>query len=208
MNHEFSVAEVMTTQGGTMCQYTEMTDAARKRVRAMHNWRRSQLALGNVQNGRNNYNCSQAANMYKMKYDCDLEKSALDYAKQCTLTPSVAYNQGENVHVGPLENDKTKAIATVGEKCTHWSTVIRSSEKKGYPGKTVNSTFFQAVKAWWGQIFRNGVNQRMIFLQNLRDKPNAPIAWSQMAWALSTRIGCAVVNCQSNTFTVCRYRQE
>ncbi|EYC28917.1 hypothetical protein Y032_0007g3499 [Ancylostoma ceylanicum] len=66
MNHEFSVAEVMTTQGGTMCQYTEMTDAARKRVRAMHNWRRSQLALGNVQNGRNNYNCSQAANMYKM----------------------------------------------------------------------------------------------------------------------------------------------
>ncbi|RCN52266.1 hypothetical protein ANCCAN_01699 [Ancylostoma caninum] len=30
----------------------------------------------------------------------------------------------------------------------------------------------------------------------------------QMAWALSTRIGCAVVNCQSKTFTVCRYRQR
>ncbi|KIH48475.1 hypothetical protein ANCDUO_21455, partial [Ancylostoma duodenale] len=53
-------------QGGTMCQNTEMTDATRKKVRAMHNWRRSQLALGNIKNGLNNYNCPKAANMYKM----------------------------------------------------------------------------------------------------------------------------------------------
>ncbi|RCN52267.1 hypothetical protein ANCCAN_01700 [Ancylostoma caninum] len=56
----------VTAQGSTICQNNEMTDAARKRVRAMHNWRRSQLALGNVKNGLNPYNCPPAANMYKM----------------------------------------------------------------------------------------------------------------------------------------------
>ncbi|EYC28907.1 hypothetical protein Y032_0007g3491 [Ancylostoma ceylanicum] len=29
-----------------------------------------------------------------------------------------------------------------------------------------------------------------------------------MAWATSTRIGCAVADCQGKTFTVCRYKEE
>ncbi|KIH55993.1 hypothetical protein ANCDUO_13835 [Ancylostoma duodenale] len=27
-----------------------------------------------------------------------------------------------------------------------------------------------------------------------------------MAWANSVKLGCAVVKCQANTFTVCRYK--
>ncbi|KIH51347.1 SCP-like protein [Ancylostoma duodenale] len=154
-----------------------MTDEVRKKILDMHNWRRSQVALGKIKNGLNPYNCPTAANMYKMKYDCDLEMSALDYAKQCSHKPSTRQGEGENVHSGPSKNDKVK-------------------EAK------------RAVQTWWNQIFQNGLNQKMTFLQYLRDKPNAPTAFTQMAWALSTRIGCAVVDCQGKTFTVCRYEEE
>ncbi|RCN52265.1 SCP-like protein [Ancylostoma caninum] len=172
-----ATATTSSPQGGGMCSNAEMTDEVRKKILDMHNWRRSQLALGRIKNGRNPYNCPTAANMYKMKYDCELEKSALDYAKQCSHKPTTRQGQGENVHSGRPKNDKVK-------------------EAK------------QAVQSWWNQIFQNGLNQKMTFLQNLRDKPNAPTAFTQMAWALSTKIGCAVVDCKGKTFTVCRYKEE
>ncbi|RCN52264.1 SCP-like protein, partial [Ancylostoma caninum] len=167
-------------QGSGMCSNAEMTDEVRKKILDMHNWRRSQVALGRIRNGRNSYNCPTAANMYKMEYDCELEKSALDYAKQCSHMPSdpaTRQGQGENVNSGRKKNDKMK-------------------EAK------------RAVQSWWNQIFQNGLNQKMKFIQNLRDKPNAPTAFTQMAWALSTKIGCAVVDCQGIPFTVCRYKKE
>ncbi|EYC28904.1 hypothetical protein Y032_0007g3490 [Ancylostoma ceylanicum] len=161
------------TTGG-MCSNTEMTDTIRRKILQMHNWRRSQLALGNIKNGKNSYNCPTAANMYKMKYDCDLENLALAYAKQCTLAPSNTPTEGENVHSAPYNADQYAAAKA-------------------------------AVQAWWSQIFKNGLNQKMLFIANLRDKPNAPTAFTQMGWAQSYRIGCAVVQCGGNWFSVCRY---
>ncbi|RCN25111.1 hypothetical protein ANCCAN_29179 [Ancylostoma caninum] len=100
-----------------MCPSTEMTDAARKKVLDMHNWRRSQLALGKIPNGKNSYNCPTATNMFKMAYDCDLENSALAYARQCSLVPSdvgTRPDEGENVHSGSLVPDLEKAAEAVG----------------------------------------------------------------------------------------------
>ncbi|EYC28909.1 hypothetical protein Y032_0007g3493 [Ancylostoma ceylanicum] len=94
----------------------------------------------------------ESTRIHNLKYDCELEKSALEYAKQCSHKPSdpaTRQGQGENVHSGPQESDKVKAAK-------------------------------RAVQSWWSQIFQNGVNQKMTFLQNLRDKPNAPTAFTQV----------------------------
>ncbi|KAL6732066.1 hypothetical protein Aduo_002866 [Ancylostoma duodenale] len=155
-----------------------MTDVIRTNILQMHNWRRSQLAFGNIKNGRNDYNFPTASNMYKMVYDCNLEKDALAFANHCTLTTSASRpGQGENVHVGPLSTDYVL-------------------------------TARNAVQAWWSQVFKNGLNQRVIFTTNLRDKPAAPTAFTQMGWAKSVKLGCAVVSCPTNTFTVCRYSEQ
>ncbi|KAL6732446.1 hypothetical protein Aduo_003206 [Ancylostoma duodenale] len=164
------------TTGG-MCSNTDMTDTIRRKILQMHNWRRSQLALGNIKNGKNSYNCPTASNMYKMKYDCELENLALAYAKKCTLVPSNTPTEGENVHSAPYQPDQYAAAKA-------------------------------AVQAWWSQIFKNGLNQKMLFIANLRDKPNAPLGFTQMGWALSYKIGCAVVQCGGNWFSVCRYRAK
>ncbi|EYC32517.1 hypothetical protein Y032_0003g1625 [Ancylostoma ceylanicum] len=161
-----------------MCPNAEMTDAARKKILDMHNWRRSQLALGKIPNGKNPYKCPTATNMYKMAYDCDLENSALAYAKQCSLVASAEGSragEGENVHSGPLVADQEAGAVT-------------------------------AVQSWWGQIYSNGLNKQMKYLISLKTKPNGPRAFTQMAWANSVKLGCAVVNCKANTFTVCRYK--
>ncbi|EPB70845.1 SCP-like protein [Ancylostoma ceylanicum] len=160
-----------------MCPNAEMTDEIRNEILRMHNWRRTKLAKGNIKNGLNSYYCPKASNMYKMKYDCALENSALAYAKQCQLKPSNPQNEGENIHSASLNQNKTAAART-------------------------------AVKAWWSQIFKNGINQKVLFIANLRDKPNAPTSFTQMAWAKSYKIGCAVVDCPANTFTVCRYQAK
>ncbi|RCN41941.1 SCP-like protein, partial [Ancylostoma caninum] len=160
------------------CPNAEMTDAARRKILDMHNHRRSALALGQIPNGKNTYNCPTATNMYKMAYDCDLENSALAYAKQCRLVASAVGSrpgEGENVHTGPFVAD-----------------LERGAEA--------------AVQSWWSQIYRNGLNQQMKYLISLATKQNGPRAFTQMGWAKSVKIGCAVVQCSTNTFTVCRYK--
>ncbi|EYC32516.1 hypothetical protein Y032_0003g1624 [Ancylostoma ceylanicum] len=173
-----SLCIIPTPLPATMCPSAEMTDAARKKILDMHNWRRSELALGKIPNGKNSYNCPTATNMEKMEYDCDLENSALAYAKQCSLVASevgTRPGEGENVHAGPILADQEKGAEA-------------------------------AVQAWWGQIYRNGLNQQMKYLISLHTKPNGPRAFTQMAWAASVKLGCAVFNCKADTFTVCRYK--
>ncbi|EPB77687.1 SCP-like protein [Ancylostoma ceylanicum] len=160
------------------CPNAEMTDAARRKILDMHNSRRSALALGQIPNGKNLYNCPTATNMYKMAYDCALENSALAFAKQCRLAASAEGSrpgEGENIHWGALVTDQEKGAEA-------------------------------AVQAWWGQIYRNGLNKQMKYLISLATKPHGPRAFTQMAWANSVKLGCAVYNCQANTFTVCRYK--
>ncbi|KIH63211.1 SCP-like protein [Ancylostoma duodenale] len=154
------------------CPGQALTNDQRDKLTDLHNQIRSQAVTGALAGWVGNLNAGM--NMYKLKYDCSLENSALTYAKQCQLGPSNPPNEGENVHSAALTQNKTEAARL-------------------------------AVKAWWSQIYKNGINERVLFIANLRDKPNAPTAFTQMGWARSYKIGCAVVDCPANTFTVCRY---
>ncbi|KAK6018863.1 SCP-like protein, partial [Ostertagia ostertagi] len=80
---------------------TGMTDSLREKFLKMHNYRRSNMALGKVEKFNGKF-FPKAANMEKMEYDCDLEADAMIYAETCALVPSypgTRKDQGENVAV-------------------------------------------------------------------------------------------------------------
>ncbi|VDM77196.1 unnamed protein product, partial [Strongylus vulgaris] len=66
----------------------------------MHNWRRSQVALGNIRNGRQgNRNLPTAQNMLMMRYDMVLEGEAQAYVNMCPRSGSalaIRPGSGEN----------------------------------------------------------------------------------------------------------------
>ncbi|ETN84443.1 SCP-like protein [Necator americanus] len=163
--------------GAAKCANAEVTDAVRNAVIDVHNSYRSQVARGLIINGKSGQNCPTAANMYKMEYDCSLESSALVQAKTCTLTASAASSRG-----GQGENYYSGALVNDLEQA------VRT-----------------AMQQWFNQITTSGVNPVMQFRARVRDKPNAPVAFTQMVWGTSTKVGCAVIKCPSNTYTVCRY---
>ncbi|KAK6028750.1 SCP-like protein, partial [Ostertagia ostertagi] len=85
-----------------MCRDNEgMRDHFRELFLEMHNFRRSNMALGKVRKSTGRL-FPEAADMQKMVYDCDLEAHAMIYAETCALQPSypgTRRGQGENVAV-------------------------------------------------------------------------------------------------------------
>ncbi|KHJ78295.1 SCP-like protein [Oesophagostomum dentatum] len=141
---------------------------------------RGLLAKGQIRNGKNpnNKNLPTAYYMPRMTYDCDVEAEAINYAKTCTMTKSEQVDRegyGENVYVHNAPYDEPV------------------------------STFDTAVKSWWTQIFQDGINWGLKFTENLRDKRIDQTGFTQMAWAKSTKLGCAIQTCSSSSFIVCRY---
>ncbi|EPB70747.1 SCP-like protein [Ancylostoma ceylanicum] len=121
--------------------------------------------------------CPEAADMLKMKYDCTLEASAAAYAKGCSLTNS-------SVNSRPNEGEN------------HWVALFTGDSTQDVPN---------AIDAWYSEITRNGLNKQMMYWISLETKPNGPRSFTQMAWANTYKVGCAVALCGTNTFTVCRY---
>ncbi|KHJ91223.1 SCP-like protein [Oesophagostomum dentatum] len=162
---------------------TNMNDNARNRVVNVHNNKRTEAARGQVKNGMNNYNCPQAADMIKMKYDCNLETKAQDIADDCSLeaTPPNKRNQGELVFV--------------------------INKKLGELGGAVTA-INRATNNWWSEIDKNGINRKMQYVQYFDTKPESPKSFTQMAWAKTTKIGCGIGKCGTKTFVVCRYKPK
>ncbi|KIH61787.1 SCP-like protein [Ancylostoma duodenale] len=164
-----------------MCRgNTGMTDPGRKAVLDAHNKLRSQLARGEVRNGKNpnNKNLPTASYMPRMIYDCAAETAAMDYASTCALTKSPTTKRkgyGENVFVYNV------------------------------PNAVPANAFKAAAKKWWDQIFLDGINWEVVFKQSLRDKPIDQKGFTQMAWAKSVKIGCGIRTCGIKSFVVCRY---
>ncbi|RCN45696.1 SCP-like protein [Ancylostoma caninum] len=63
------------------------SDSIRKLFEDTHNMYRSAVARGTVRMG-NNQMCRNATQMWKLKYDCELEKSAYSAAKDCSESDS------------------------------------------------------------------------------------------------------------------------
>ncbi|KIH53649.1 SCP-like protein, partial [Ancylostoma duodenale] len=122
-----------------------MGDKARKAILDAHNRRRSKLARGMIRNGRKatNKNLPTSSFMPKMTYDCATEAEAIDYADRCELTKSAEKDRkgfGEDVYVYPA------------------------------PNADPVEAFEAAAKHWWDQIFLDGINWEVKYIQSLKDK--------------------------------------
>ncbi|WKX92405.1 hypothetical protein Q1695_010438 [Nippostrongylus brasiliensis] len=180
MDHLFQLT-LLSREASSNARFARQIDSTiGAHVAAWHNYFRSQVASGNVVNGRTGSNCPQGSNLNQMVYDGLLAADAQNYANQCPNNEqgspvSSRPNQGENVMI--------------------------------YYTTTLNTEYalFGAIQRWWDDIAVNGVNRRMIFRQFLADKALPPVRFTQMAWALTYRVGCAVAVCQGRTVVVCRY---
>ncbi|VDM79419.1 unnamed protein product [Strongylus vulgaris] len=117
-------------------------------------------------------------NMYRMRYDKNLEKDAQKYADSCPTSASqlsTRSNYGENIEV----------IEDTSISCA--------------------DAIVQALQSWWNQISVTPVNSKMKYTQVLEQSASAPTKFTQMAWGASYKVGCGVKRCSSGTVVVCRY---
>ncbi|KHJ77122.1 SCP-like protein [Oesophagostomum dentatum] len=114
-----------------------MTDDLRIQFLDMHNFRRSELAKGNVAR-KNGNRYPIAANMARMSYDCSLETEALSYTRQCPYAKSGSTNVGENFF--RVSGLNTWADG-VNQAVTSWWKVVRA----GSSGVGVNAVTFRQV---------------------------------------------------------------
>ncbi|KAK6731209.1 hypothetical protein RB195_007584 [Necator americanus] len=171
-----TAAAAVTTPAGAS---GVMTEELRQMVVDTHNTDRSLVAQGAVRNGKpGNANLGPAIDMLRMRYDTALETEAQAYADTCALKKSEVSTRpdsGENTHV------------------------IQSSTV------TVSDALTKSMQTWWNQILSNGVNAKLHYTATLDTKSNAPLGFTQMAWAATYKVGCGVSRCSSSTFVVCRY---
>ncbi|RCN45478.1 hypothetical protein ANCCAN_08478 [Ancylostoma caninum] len=95
-----------------------MTDTMRDDFLDEHNMRRSDVAEGAIPLGPRGKLCPTAARMPKLSYDCNLEKNAYEFARQCSLggsSESSRQDQGENFHVAPYNGSPTEVGIRVSE---------------------------------------------------------------------------------------------
>ncbi|KAK5970196.1 C-type single domain activation associated secreted protein ASP3 [Trichostrongylus colubriformis] len=119
--------------------------------------------------------------MFKVKYDCNIEKSMMAWAKKCIGGYSPWENRtelGENIWWIPLLNYNKTAAAI--NATTHW---FKELERIGVP---VDNVFTN-------NVFNSGVT-----------------SYTQVVWQRSDRIGCAVKSCSnsSKTFVGCQYKES
>ncbi|KIH53343.1 SCP-like protein [Ancylostoma duodenale] len=111
-------------------------------------------------------------------YDCDTETGAMEYARTCALKQSEQSERegyGENVYI------------------------------YNAPNAVPADAFEAAAEHWWGQVFLDGINWKVLFKQSLKDKSIDQKSFTQMAWAKSTKLGCGIQTCGMKSFVVCRY---
>ncbi|EPB79277.1 SCP-like protein [Ancylostoma ceylanicum] len=165
-----------------------MTDRTRRTILDLHNDFRSLVARGQAEDKLiPNGFAPPAARMLKMEYDCNLEKTAANYARRCVYAHSLPQerdNAGENLYtVSMPDAEKIKA----GE----WAT-----------------------RAWFSELKEFGVGQKNLLEQWLFDRqkrnPKMKIGhYTQMVWGTTNKLGCGIQNCQNpkQTLVVCHYKQ-
>ncbi|VDO61752.1 unnamed protein product [Heligmosomoides polygyrus] len=159
--------------GGTnsrCTQNTGMTDELRFLFRDMHNYRRSQTALGKTVKNTGRY-LPSSSNMQYMRYNCGLEATAIQLAGAC---PAPSIQAGRLI--GQV------AIGTY----------------------TFTSATQEIVKSWWRVVRQvSGPGMQVTFKAQHVGTPIA--SFTQMAWAATRKLGCAVARCPTVYVAVCNY---
>ncbi|RCN43037.1 SCP-like protein [Ancylostoma caninum] len=154
-----------------------MTDVLRNEYVRLHNLKRSLLATGQVSR-KNGKHLPTASNMQKMAYDCKLEEGAIIWASQCPSSQSK-----ENTRPGVGENFMTFPSA---------------------PHPTFEGAVENSINAWWRVIGNVNYWPRVVVFRRFHQ--GAPIcSFTQMAWAVSSKLGCAIVKCAGRYVSTCRY---
>ncbi|EPB69405.1 SCP-like protein [Ancylostoma ceylanicum] len=171
-------ASTATADDTTTQSSDGLSQELRDKIEDMHNYYRSILAKGQIRNGKEGKpNCPTATNMYRMRYDMTLELEAQKYADSCPSSSSPVSSRSSG------ENYQTFSPTEITDEVA-----IKN-----------------ALEIWFEQILKRGVNKRMMYNKKLEEKPRAPTAFTQMAWAESYKVGCGVKHCSSRTVVVCRY---
>ncbi|KAK0413623.1 hypothetical protein QR680_006907 [Steinernema hermaphroditum] len=174
----FGIAFISTVLSQN-CPTTGLSPATRKAIVDRHNQLRSSNALGKEIDGSTGGFTPKAKNMYKMSYDCQLEKIAQSWADRCEFkhSPSSLRNAGENLYMS-------------------WPTVQNDGPA------------LAASDSWWSELKEIGVGQfspQFNFTEFLFSKGVGH--YTQMAWAKTTKIGCGHAKCPNMNLVVCNYRQ-
>nr|AEP82914.1 venom allergen/ancylostoma secreted protein-like 1 isoform 4 [Heligmosomoides bakeri] len=167
-----STSAVFPTGGAnTRCpQNPQMTDKLRYLFRDMHNYRRSETALGRTIKNTGNY-LPKSSNMQYMRYSCPLEVTAIQVASTC---PTPLIQSG-------------RLIGQVAIGAYTYTTATR-----------------EIVKSLWRVVRQvNGPGMKVTFKAQHVGTPIA--SFTQMAWAASRRLGCAVARCPTAYVVVCNY---
>ncbi|WKX88440.1 hypothetical protein Q1695_008238 [Nippostrongylus brasiliensis] len=167
--------------GNVICPgNTNMNDRIREKALTMHNYRRSQLASGNIAKNNGRY-LPTAADMVQLKYDCDLEKAAKAHADTCSFAYSSAASSAST----------SENIATIPKTSTVVNRVDATSE---------------AIKSWWKNVRTQTVNIGMLVTFKQKHVGYPIESFIKMAWAKSTKFGCGAKLCSNNNFfVVCQY---
>ncbi|CAJ0602879.1 unnamed protein product [Cylicocyclus nassatus] len=152
-----------------------MYDELRFKFLDMHNYRRAQLALGNVAKRNGNY-LPQSSDMQRMRYDCALENDVAENLSSC-----------------PSSKSAESSRPNVGEN------FIRIPEEATYLAATE-----KAVTSWWKVIrSEEGPGMQVYFRQKHVGTPIE--SFTQMGWSTSRKLGCAVAKCGGEHVAACRY---
>ncbi|PIO64303.1 SCP-like protein [Teladorsagia circumcincta] len=157
----------------------DMNDRIRLKAIEMHNYRRSNLANGKVKKNNGNY-LPAAANMIRLRYDCELETSARLSVNRCSDSkyPSLPSDVQENIR-GVAKSNARYRVNAIELAVKHWWSRVRMVDGIGmavmYRAKHVSSTI--------SYFTRNP-----IFTRAGHDKDDD----LQMAWATTKFVGCAV----------------
>ncbi|KAL6733899.1 hypothetical protein Aduo_004500 [Ancylostoma duodenale] len=122
------------------CGNNGMNPSTKKAFLSIHNTLRSRLAKGTEING-NIGTAPQAANMLKMKYDCNAEASAMAAAKKCS---------------GKLSPPETRPGYKENFVKIHRTFL------------NLPDTARHASQIWWKQLAQYGANRQMLFTQAMR----------------------------------------
>ncbi|RCN52164.1 hypothetical protein ANCCAN_01594 [Ancylostoma caninum] len=156
----------------------ELSQAIKDKILDMHNYRRSQLAIGKTAR-LDMKTFPKASAMFELKWDDQLAKEATDHVVKCSMGPSArsarSRGQGEN-----------------------WRVINARSEPN-----QMQRIKRHAIQYWWA-MSRNVPNLPLDvkYRSSLGEKAGF---FTQMGWAKTYKIGCAMANCPGGEFFVCHY---
>ncbi|CAJ0601456.1 unnamed protein product [Cylicocyclus nassatus] len=167
--------ESFDEEPSTKCSSKEMSDTMRMHMQDTHNYRRSQLALGQISDNKGKP-LPAASNMNYLVWDCALEREAHDFLRDC---PKEGYKRPDDDSLA-----QNFYYGTTNEP------TFRDMNKK-------------AVTEWWKQVRKVAGPGTSPF--TTEHNSTEIKSFTLMGWASSKEMGCSIAKCGDYWIEACRY---